>query len=131
LNGAGRGANCRACAPLACFRTPVSIDVEEIMPFAHWTAAAVFAALPLVAAAQEKNPSPAPDYPHARVPAPVYRSAFQDYRSTADNDTAPDKIWRAANKEVQELGGHAGHLKDTAESPPSPTPGMHHHGKAR
>lgn len=39
----------------------------------------------------------------------AYRSPFADYRPFTAEE--PPKDWRAANDEVREAGGHAGHMK--------------------
>lgn len=43
--------------------------------------------------------------PGAKVPAVEFRSAFEDYRSFAEQELAD---WRKANEEVGAAGGHAG-----------------------
>lgn len=54
--------------------------------------------------------------PAVRVPAPVYRSAFEDYRPFAEQAPAP---WRELNDEVRRLGGHGGHVpKPPSRKPP-------------
>lgn len=49
-----------------------------------------------------------PRKPDARVPAPAYRSAFEDYRPYREQELAP---WRAVNDEVARVGGHMGVVK--------------------
>jgi hypothetical protein len=75
------------------------------------------ALLPLPASAQTRSANPA----HADAPVPVsgYTSAFQDYRTTAEDQPSPDKVWRFANEEVQTQGSHAGHAPSGAGSAPS------------
>lgn len=68
------------------------------------------AALPLAARAQ----SPAPQDPQAAVPATQYRSAFDGYRSAAEDDATPDETWRAVNRKVGQAGGHKGHMMNMA-----------------
>ncbi|GAB3253635.1 hypothetical protein [Chitinimonas naiadis] len=61
----------------------------------------------LLASAQENSAAPSQ--------APTYRSAFAGYKAWEADLAAPQ--WLAANKEMQELGGHVGQMKD--EVPPS------------
>ena len=44
--------------------------------------------------------------PKARAPAVEFRSAFEGYRSFADQELGN---WRSANEEVGAAGGHKGH----------------------
>ena len=67
---------------------------------------------PLAALAQP--PTPAPQDPQAAVPATEYRSAFDGYRSAAEDDATPDETWRAVNRKVGEAGGHKGHMMNMA-----------------
>lgn len=102
------------------------------MSFSHWLSAALLA-LPLAAAAQQKQPDPGDA--NSVVPAPVYDSAFENFQAVADENQSPDKSWRAANDEMQRLGGHAGHLRgsETRNRPSSSTDDAHqgHHGKGK
>lgn len=92
------------------------------MPLPHWIAVAITATLPLSVAAQESNAQPYPDDPNLKVPPLVYRSALQDYRPMADEEKTPDKVWRSANEDLRQLGGHAGHVKEAASTPEDDTP---------
>lgn len=49
-----------------------------------------------------------PNDAKAKVPPTGYRSALQDYRPFAEQETAD---WRKANEEVGAAGGHAGMFK--------------------
>lgn len=72
--------------------------------------------LPLMAAAQDAQSSPAPTAPLVRVPASHYESAFRNYRPYAEPEQTPAAVWRAANDEMARLGGHMGHLQDARPS---------------
>lgn len=54
----------------------------------------------------------------AKVPPTEYRSAFQNYRPFAEQETAD---WRKANEEVGAAGGHAGMAKQSQQ--PAAKPG--------
>lgn len=113
------------------------------MSFAHRTAVAVMAAIPLLAKAQAADPA----NPAAIVAAPLYDSAFTAYQPFTAASEAPEQGWRAANDQMSRLRGHAGHITEAGapdahssstsspakETPKSPAPpsghGMHHrHG---
>ncbi|HTN67326.1 MAG TPA: hypothetical protein VL051_14210 [Burkholderiaceae bacterium] len=108
-----------------------SNDFEENMQIPYWLAAAALAALPLAAAQPPQAAGPADI--HAQVAPPSYTSAFSGYRSLAAPQEAPDRLWRQANREMQELGGHAGHMNQPAPelAPATPAgdapPGHAHH----
>lgn len=85
------------------------------MSFVHWITAIALATLPLAVAGQAPSLQFDPTDPDARVSAFAYRSAFKKYRVAADEKMSPDKTWRAANDEMQELGGHMGHLKEPGD----------------
>jgi hypothetical protein len=101
-----------------------SIDFEEIMSFSHWFTVAALALLPAMlppaASAQQPLQQPDPADANAPVPASGYVSAFKNYRAAADEKASPDKVWRAANEEVQSQGEHAGHMKDPGPGNASP-----------
>jgi hypothetical protein len=69
--------------------------------------AAAFAAG--AAAGQSSRPDPAD--PKAAVKAPPRESAFRDYRPWAEAELAR---WREVNEEVRRLGGHPGHVPQSA-----------------
>lgn len=113
------------------------------MSFAHRTAVAVMAAIPLLAKAQAADPA----NPAANVAAPRYNSAFKAYQPFTETGEAPGQGWRAANEEMARLKGHVGHINEAgareaapsassslpkdAPKPPAPpsSHGMHHgHG---
>lgn len=104
------------------------------MPLVHWMAVAALAISPFTApftvAAQTKDLAPDPADPRAQVAAFVHESAFNTYQFAAGQDASPDKTWRAANDEVQGLGGHMGHAQDAGDvrSQPSSGPASAHHG---
>lgn len=92
------------------------------MSFNKWLAAAAWVFMPLAAAAPQEQPSShaahaANAAPPAAADAGVYTSAFQNYRASrdADHGQTPDQRWRTANEEVARLGGHGGHMKDSAD----------------
>jgi hypothetical protein len=96
------------------------------MSFAHWLTAAMLASTPFVVVAQQKHHQADPSDAYASVPASTYESAFKNYKAAADEQESPDKSWRAANDEVEKLGGHAGHIKgnSTSSSARTPAPAM-------
>jgi hypothetical protein len=55
-----------------------------------------------------------PREPEAKVPRPVYRSAFEDYRPFREPEPAP---WRDVNEEVARIGGHVGLMKKKDDKP--------------
>lgn len=95
---------------------------------------ALCAALPLAARAQSPAQLAVPQDPQAAVPATRYRSAFDGYRSAAEDDATPDETWRAVNRKVGQAGGHKGHMMNMAGhampmDKPAPAPVAHdeHH----
>jgi HAMP domain-containing protein len=86
------------------------------MAFTKWLAVAALASLPFAAVAQRASQQLQPGDANATVPASVYESAFKNYQAAADEQDSPDKGWRASNDEIQRLGGHAGHMKDSGNS---------------
>ncbi|WP_151446632.1 hypothetical protein [Lacisediminimonas profundi] len=85
--------------------------------------------LPLGASAQSGPPSRPPASIQARDPAdpasPVpplmHASVFGADSGGRPDETRPDRNWRAANDQVRQLSGHAGHIK--------PAAGASQHGK--
>jgi hypothetical protein len=69
-----------------------------------------------LAMAQEKAGLADRADPDATAPPLRYESAFNSYRPFAETGQAPDKVWRDANRQVGELGGHVGHI---AQEPPA------------
>lgn len=98
------------------------------MPFLPSLVVAAAALLPLSAAAQVRPANPADA--NVPVPASSYTSAFRDYRSAAEDQPSPDKVWRIANEEVQNQGGHASHAPSGAASAPSGASGGNAKGAA-
>ena len=99
---------------------------------------AACALLPLAAHAQSPAQLPVPQDPQAAVPATEYRSAFDGYRSAAEDDATPDETWRAVNQKVGQAGGHQGHMmhmgahampmaKPAAAAIPAPAEAAEHH----
>jgi hypothetical protein len=87
-----------------------------------------------LATAQEKAGLADPGNPHAAAPPLRYESAFKSYRPFAETGQAPDKVWRAANRQVGELGGHVGHIAQEPQAAPPAgkpervaPPGHQHH----
>lgn len=85
-----------------------------------WLAFVTLAALHGAALAQQKPLATNPADPSA--PAAVLRhdAAFNAYQAASHAQPSPDKAWRAANEEMEKLGGHAGHLKDARRQTPAP-----------
>lgn len=67
------------------------------------------AALAAGTAFAQTGARPDPADPQAPAPAPVYRSAFEDFRRLED---APRPNWREANEEAARIGGHIGILRE-------------------
>ena len=93
-----------------------------MMVFQRLTAAAaiLFALTAATAHAQDRYPFD----PNAPIVATPYRSAFSDYQRYQDPDIAS---WKAANEEVGQVAGHAGHggqTKGNASSMPDPDAGQ-------
>ncbi|MDB5853398.1 MAG: hypothetical protein JWR22_1439 [Herminiimonas sp.] len=86
------------------------------MSFSNWVSVAALALLPLAATAQQpEQQQPDPSDGSASVPASTYVSAFKNYQAAASAEATPDKLWRAANEDVQTDTGHAGHAKASAQ----------------
>ena len=66
-------------------------------------------------AQQDKRPDPSD--PAVKTVPPVYRSAFDGYRSYPDAKRVP---WREANDEAARIGGHIGILREQAEREKQP-----------
>lgn len=84
------------------------------MSLARWMSIAALAAAPVAVTAQEKSPPMDPADPAHATPSFHYASAFSNYQQIAEEKESPDKVWRAANNEMEQLGGHAGHIKASA-----------------
>ncbi|WP_334187086.1 hypothetical protein [Noviherbaspirillum sp.] len=87
------------------------------MLLVRWMAIATLAAAHGAVAAQEPsrplNPADA-----AGPTAPMkYESAFDNYQQMQEGNEPSIEVWRAANNEMRELGGHAGHIKGIAPAP--------------
>lgn len=85
-------------------------------------ALSLVAALPLVAAAQDKSQPADPANPAEAVSAPLYDSAFKTYQPLNESSESPAKTWRAANDEVARIGGHVGSIKEDAAAAESSVP---------
>ena len=71
-------------------------------------------------AAPAQRPPPDPSQADAKVPAPVYRSVFQDTPRGVSEDL---EDWKKANAQVGQFPrGHADLLKWEAARQPSPVP---------
>lgn len=84
------------------------------------TVAILFALTAATAHAQDRDPFA----PNAPITATPYRSTFSDYQRYQDPDIAS---WKAANEEVGQVVGHAGHggqTKGNAASAPNPHAGQ-------
>lgn len=91
--------------------------------------AAAFAA----GAASEQTARPHPADPTADVKASAYESALKDYRPWSEPELAR---WREVNEEVRRLGGHPGHVPQSAlprgAAPGSGKPAAHpSHGERK
>lgn len=93
------------------------------MSFTHWFAVAAISVLSFPAHAQSISKADPAD-PHAAVPRFQYESAFQKYQAMPAEQASPDKIWRAANIEVQGTNDHAGHIQEASgdQKPSGTTP---------
>lgn len=78
------------------------------MTHRHWL---LLTALAVGTALAQKPERPDPADPDARVPAPTYRSAFENYRRLED---VPRAGWRESNDEAARIGGHIGILREEA-----------------
>lgn len=68
-------------------------------------------------------PAQSAEKPAVAAP-PMYRSAFDNYRTWRAEEAAAD--WRQANDEMGQLGGHAGHLRGAPQNAtPQSRDGMH------
>ena len=81
----------------------------------QWLALAAWVLMPFAATAQQKQAQHHPTDTNAHVSTIGYASAFKAYRASHDQSETPDTRWRAANAEMGRLGGHAGHMKESAE----------------
>ncbi len=90
------------------------------MSISHWTIVAALALPPLAVTAQQTQQPLDPADANAPVQASGYVSACKDYRATADEKTSPDKVWRAANEQVQREGEQGGSMKDAGPGNASP-----------
>ena len=81
------------------------------MPFKQRLAVAALVCLPVAATAQHHSKH-SPADAAAPVAASAYESAFKNYRASDVGSETPDKVWRRANDDMGQLGGHAGQMKD-------------------
>lgn len=64
----------------------------------------------------------------ASADMPSYRSVFDSYQPWQPDLPAPQ--WKVVNQQVQQLGGHMGHLRAVPAQTEQPaTQQMNHHGK--
>jgi hypothetical protein len=88
------------------------------MLFVRWMAIAMLVAAPVAVAAQENSTPKDPVSPAAAASPLQYKSAFAGYRPMPEQQEVDSKVWRAANQEMADLGGHAGHIQADAASAP-------------
>jgi hypothetical protein len=88
-----------------------------MMSTKQWLAVAAWALLPMAASAQQEQAKYNPADANAPFNAVPYESAFKGFRSSSDEQSSPDKVWRTANDEMGKLGGHAGHMKSGQSQP--------------
>ncbi|WP_344762014.1 hypothetical protein [Actimicrobium antarcticum] len=77
--------------------------------------------LPCAASAQSQQSSD-PASADAAVPAVTYTSAFSNYRAVSAEQVSPAKVWRQANDELANTGGHMGGGSSQPESAKPMTP---------
>lgn len=99
-----------------CYHAPMKLNLKALL----------LCALAPSAFAQSADPAD----PKANVPPTTYVSAMQT--APAASSESPDKVWKQANEQVKEQGGHAGH--DTSASAHSehaaPASNQHAHHQA-
>ena len=71
----------------------------------------VFSLLSLSMVTPAASVSAEPASPTEASAAPEYRSAFAEYRPQQQIELRP---WREVNDEMGSVGGHAGHIKESA-----------------
>lgn len=77
-------------------------------------AVAALTAAGLATAQQARTPDPVD--PARAVPPVRYQSVFTGFRGQPDDKQAP---WRESNDEVRRLGGHVGHVPESAATKPA------------
>ncbi len=90
------------------------------MSISIWYLTGALALFPLAAAGQPMQQQHNPADANAPVPAPAYESAFNHYRAMADEDASPDKVWRAANTEVQNAASQSGQMAEPGSREAAP-----------
>lgn len=80
-------------------------------------AVAALTAAGIASAQQARTPDPAD--PARAVPPVRYQSVFTGFRAQPDDRQTP---WRESNDEVRRLGGHVGHVPESAVTKPAPKP---------
>ncbi len=98
------------------------------MTFSYWITVAAMAFMPLAATAQQSQ-QPSPTDANATVPPVGYVSAFDNYRTTPEEKSSPDQVWRTANEEITSQDMHGGHaamssMVPAASGKPMSMPGM-------
>jgi hypothetical protein len=87
----------------------------------HWVAAGVLASASFAVTAQPVPDRPTPLDANATVPAASYKSAFDTYRRTSNEEQpSADKVWRQANDEVAKSVAHSGHATQEAAASAAP-----------
>lgn len=93
------------------------------MNLAYWASVAALMGIAMSATAQQIAPANQPGDKDAPATALKYESAFNTYRpASRTTDPSPDTVWRAANGQIQNTGGHAGHVKADAAVPAAVKP---------
>ncbi len=89
------------------------------MLHSSWLAIAAIVLAPPAFAASDAAQENDPSSPAASTSSVHYTSVLESYRPVAEDDAAPDQVWRAANEEVGRIGGHAGYMKTQEPSSPA------------
>jgi hypothetical protein len=99
------------------------------MSHKQWLAVGALASFSFAVTAQQVPDRPNPLDANATVPAPSYKSAFENFQKLPkDEQPSADKVWRTANDEVAKSDADSGQATADAPAPPAPakTPPMDH-----
>jgi hypothetical protein len=98
------------------------------MTLKQWFAVGALASMSFAVTAQRAPERPDPLDASAAVPAPVYKSAFENFQKESnDGQPSADKVWRAANDALARSDAHGEHAaRDTAAKTPASDHGKHH-----
>lgn len=102
------------------------------MSNSSWLTLAALSLLPFAVAAQTTLPSSDPGDARAPVPAQSFQSSFKSYLPLAESSDSADKLWIAANREVQADSGPQAPANGVAPVKPEPAaqaPDQHRHSK--